>query len=273
MELMRRRTSKEVPPDEDDPARAAKRRRVRGPEREQALEEGGGEELQGGGGAAPDAALLARGEGLAPIDHIFQFHEALRLELTRLEDEAMALDGTDEALRRLDGRFQFLWSIYHAHSHAEDAVVFPALEGKEALHSVTKSYAMDHREEEVLFRQANALIQGLLRTLPGTSERREQTAALRRVCAAIHAAVDTHVRAEEEGLWPLFVEHFSWDEQRQLVGIIIGRTGAEVLQAMLPWVQTSLPQDEVESMIFSLKEVRGERKESGSGSRRDRIGG
>jgi zinc finger-like protein len=37
-------------------------------------------------------------------------------------------------------------------------------------------------------------------------------------------------RAEEAELWPLFSEHFSVQEQQHLVGIIIGRTGAEVLQ-------------------------------------------
>jgi hypothetical protein len=37
-------------------------------------------------------------------------------------------------------------------------------------------------------------------------------------------------RAEEAELWPLFSEHFSMEEQQHLVGIIIGRTGAEVLQ-------------------------------------------
>lgn len=37
-------------------------------------------------------------------------------------------------------------------------------------------------------------------------------------------------RAEEAELWPLFGEHFTLQEQQHLVGIIIGRTGAEVLQ-------------------------------------------
>lgn len=44
------------------------------------------------------------------------------------------------------------------------------------------------------------------------------------------------MRAEEQELWPLFAEHFTVEEQEDLVGRIIGRTGAEVLQAMLPWI-------------------------------------
>ena len=50
------------------------------------------------------------------------------------------------------------------------------------------------------------------------------------------AAMCMQVRAEEQELWPLFAENFSEAEQQHLVGVIVGRTGAEVLQAMLPWV-------------------------------------
>ena len=44
------------------------------------------------------------------------------------------------------------------------------------------------------------------------------------------------VHSEESELWPLFAEHFSVEEQQYLVGVIIGRTGAQVLQTLLPWI-------------------------------------
>lgn len=59
---------------------------------------------------------------------------------------------------------------------------------------------------------------------------------VRPMCAAIRASLETHIRAEEAELWPLFSEHFSTEEQQYLVGVIIGRTGATVLQALLPWI-------------------------------------
>ena len=55
------------------------------------------------------------------------------------------------------------------------------------------------------------------------------------------AAARAQVRAEEQELWPLFAENFSEAEQQHLVGVIVGRTGAEVLQAMLPWVTGAAP--------------------------------
>ncbi len=72
---------------------------------------------------------------------------------------------------------------------------------------------------------------------PGAdAELSRQVMGVRRMCAAIRASLETHVRSEESELWPLFTEHFSRDEQQYLVGVIIGRTGAQVLQALLPWV-------------------------------------
>jgi hypothetical protein len=132
-----------------------------------------------------------------PIDHIFQFHKALRRELHQLEADAAVLertvlDGCEQlaagdglsssppgvtdsqqqqaaaapgappapapaaaaamlrrcgrAIQQLDGRFQFLWGIYRAHSRAEDEIVFPALESKEALLNVSHAYTLDHEQ-------------------------------------------------------------------------------------------------------------------------------
>eukprot|EP00889_Picochlorum_renovo_P002700 jgi/Picre1/29730/NNA_005113.t1 len=47
--------------------------------------------------------------------------------------------------------------------------------------------------------------------------------------------------------------HFTVQEQEELVGIIIGQTGAEVLQVMLSWVTKSMTEEEANAMMFSLK--------------------
>lgn len=59
-------------------------------------------------------------------------------------------------------------------------------------------------------------------------------------CAGIRTTVGEHVRGEEHELWPLFAENFTIEEQKDIVGQIIGRTGADVLQATLPWVTGKL---------------------------------
>jgi hypothetical protein len=54
--------------------------------------------------------------------------------------------GTAAALDALHTRFQFLWGIYRTHSTAEDEIVFPALEAKDALHNISHSYTLDHHQ-------------------------------------------------------------------------------------------------------------------------------
>ncbi|WIA41165.1 hypothetical protein OEZ86_004781 [Tetradesmus obliquus] len=158
------------------------------------------------------------------------------------------------APQQLDGRFQFLWGIYRAHSKAEDEIVFPALESKEALHNVSHAYTLDHEQEEQLFHDLAAVI-SRVKASASAAEARELVLQLRRMCAAVRASLETHVRAEEAELWPLFSEHFSVKEQQHLVGVIIGRTGAEVLQALLPWVTGSFSEEEKEAMMGSLREA------------------
>jgi len=237
---------------------------------------GAGAQRPAGGGVAPPAAAGAAppregGGGAAaapapprvnPIDHIFQFHKALRRDLRSLEAEARAfaaaLDEAEDwrgggaALQALEGRYRFLWGIYCAHSEAEDAIVFPALEAKEALRYVSHAYTLDHQQEAQLFEEMAAV----LRRVAGAAtlaDARGAAAALARLTAATRASLEQHVRAEEQELWPLFAENFTEAEQQHLVGVIVGRTGAEVLQAMLPWVTGSCTADEQAAMMASLR--------------------
>ena len=76
---------------------------------------------------------------------------------------------------------------------------------------------------------------------------------LRLKCASVRASLETHVKAEEAEIWPLFAEHFTVEEQSSLVGTIIGRTGAVVLQALIPWVMNSFSHDETHAMMDSLR--------------------
>ena len=56
-------------------------------------------------------------------------------------------------------------------------------------------------------------------------------------------------------MWPIFEEHFTIEEQEELVGLIIGQTGAEVLRAMLDWVRRSLDSEEALEMMANMKQA------------------
>eukprot|EP00236_Picocystis_salinarum_P002327 CAMPEP_0183828660 /NCGR_PEP_ID=MMETSP0807_2-20130328/2906_1 /TAXON_ID=88271 /ORGANISM="Picocystis salinarum, Strain CCMP1897" /LENGTH=1161 /DNA_ID=CAMNT_0026073861 /DNA_START=30 /DNA_END=3515 /DNA_ORIENTATION=+ len=192
-----------------------------------------------------------------PIDHIFKFHKALKIELEMLESIAgnVVVNGkiNEETLKDLHGRFYFLTGLYDAHSEAEDEIVFPALESKEALHNVSHSYSLDHKQEAMLLKECKTVLEGLCDKGLENEIRLGKAATLQRMCTGIRHALTVHVVKEEQELWPLFAEHFSTKEQDALVGQIIGRTGAEVLQVMLPWVTSALTQQEQESMHDSFR--------------------
>eukprot|EP00884_Botryococcus_braunii_P013452 jgi/Botrbrau1/22107/Bobra.0206s0033.1 len=197
---------------------------------------------------------------LNPIDHIFQFHKALRRDLRALEEDTQTFVASVEEsnswsstqLQQLEGQFRFLWGIYQAHSDAEDEVVFPALEAKEALHNVSHAYTLDHQQEAQLFRDVDEAFRQL-------KEARKAAEVVRvgrhveRLCAALRASLEQHLRAEEQELWPLFAENFTTAEQEDIIGAIIGRTGADALSAMLSWVLGSITEEEQEAFMDSIR--------------------
>ncbi|KAF2556588.1 hypothetical protein F2Q68_00015297 [Brassica cretica] len=75
------------------------------------------------------------------------------------------------------------------------------------------------------------------------------------MCKSIKITLDQHIFLEELELWPLFDKHFSIQEQDKIVGRIIGTTGAEVLQFMLPWVTSALSEDEQTRMMDTWKQA------------------
>ena len=173
-----------------------------------------------------------------------------------------------------------MWDLYRAHSNVEDEIVFPALESKEALHNVSHSYMLDHKQEEQLFEdisyvlseffvlhevlQMTHMLENLTQSNFGTSDANnsddikkynELATKLQGMCKSIRVTLDQHLFREECELWPLFGRHFTVEEQDKIVGRIIGTTGAEVLQSMLPWVTSALTQDEQNKMMDTWKQA------------------
>lgn len=56
-------------------------------------------------------------------------------------------------------------------------------------------------------------------------------------------------------LWPLFDKHFNVEEQDKIVGRIIGTTGAEVLQSMLPWVTSAVTAEEQSKIVDTWRKA------------------
>ncbi|RYR57278.1 hypothetical protein Ahy_A05g023000 isoform B [Arachis hypogaea] len=216
-----------------------------------------------------------------PIDTIFKFHKAIRKDLEYLDVESGKLNEGDETtIHQFSGRFRLLWGLYRAHSNAEDDIVFPALESKETLHNVSHSYMLDHKQEEKLFEDISCVLselsslheamqkshmsENLDEINMGSSDAKdsdnirkynELATKLQGMCKSIRVTLDQHIFREELELWPLFGKYFTVEEQDKIVGRIIGTTGAEVLQSMLPWVTSALTEDEQNKMMDTWKQA------------------
>lgn len=215
-----------------------------------------------------DFSFAQNGCESRPIDNIFKFHKAIRKDLEYLDVESGKLNDCNESfLRQFTGRFRLLWGLYKAHSNAEDDIVFPALESRETLHNVSHSYTLDHQQEERLFEDISNAISELTQLheclndsnvsdLTDTMAKyNEKVTKLQGMCKSIRVTLDQHVYREELELWPLFDRHFSVEEQDKIVGQIIGTTGAEVLQSMLPWVTSALTLEEQNKMMDTWKQA------------------
>ncbi|WOK93020.1 hypothetical protein Cni_G01712 [Canna indica] len=216
---------------------------------------------------------------LRPIDNIFQFHKAISKDVKYLDNESGNLIPYNEAvLQQFSGRFRLLWGLYRAHSNAEDDIVFPALESRETLHNVSHSYTLDHKQEDNIFKDISEVLSEIscLHNDLGTNnsmhseasrsksnsfcihrtrKHNELVTKLQGMCKSLRVTLDNHVYREEIELWPLFDKHFSVEEQDKIVGRIIGTTGAEVLQSMLPWITSALSQEEQYKMMDTWRQA------------------
>ncbi|OMO57245.1 Zinc finger, RING-type [Corchorus olitorius] len=156
-------------------------------------------------------------------------------------------------------RFHLIQLLYQIHSDAEDEIAFPALEAKGKLQNISHSYAIDHKLEGENFSEISLILEEMYElhnnttsnanTLDSVVKHQQLCLNLQDKCKAMHKLLSDHVLHEEVELWPLFRECFSLEEQEKIIGNMLGRTGAEILQDMIPWLLESLTLKEQQSIM------------------------
>ncbi|KAI9117590.1 hypothetical protein K1719_011756 [Acacia pycnantha] len=73
---------------------------------------------------------------------------------------------------------------------------------------------------------------------------------LQEMCKSMHKILSDHMNREEIEIWHLIREFFSNKEQMKIVGCMLGRIRAEILQDMIPWLMTSLTPEEQHVLMF-----------------------
>lgn len=201
-----------------------------------------------------------------PIAVVFKVHKAIRRDLEYLDNKSERLSDCDEMfLQQFIEMFCLLRRLYRVHSNAEDYILYPAMESRDALQNVSHSYTLDHKQEEHAFENIAGVLLELSHLHRSTrsgapisecvGKYSELATRLRVMFMSLRMIVDQHMYREEIELWPLFGVHFSVEEQNKMVGFILGTTGAEVLRSMLPWVTSALTEDEQRKMMDTFKTV------------------
>lgn len=91
--------------------------------------------------------------------------------------------------------------------------MYPALDSK--VKNVTSAYSVEHEDEERLFEQLSSLLSAALQQAG-----KERQATLRQLeckIEEVHITLQKHLAKEEEQLFPLLLEHFTFAEQASTI--------------------------------------------------------
>ncbi|KAL8457297.1 hypothetical protein ACS0TY_034416 [Phlomoides rotata] len=204
--------------------------------------------------AEPDHATSLSLES-RPMDLIFYIHRGLLKDLDYLLSLSAKLGANLGFLSDFKKCFKLLRIIYQIHSTSEDEIAFPALESKGALQNISSSYCIDHKLENIYFSKTSKILEEIceLHDHEGSIETRLQLyklcLKLHETCMSMHKVLSDHIHREEFEIFPLFIGRFSTEEEEKIVGHMLGRTGAEILQDMIPWLMAYLTSAEQHAMM------------------------
>ncbi|KAK4489831.1 hypothetical protein RD792_000475 [Penstemon davidsonii] len=189
-----------------------------------------------------------------PMNHILYIHRALVKDLDYLVSLSAKLAVNVGVLSEFQKRYKLLHNIYQIHSNSEDVIAFPALESKGALQNISQSYCIDHKLEAIQFGKTSRILNEISELHDegsnGTTLKHYQLCLkLHDSCLSMHKVLSDHISREEVEIFPLFKEFFSIEEEEKVVGHMLGRTTAEILQQMIPWLMGYLTSDEQHSIM------------------------
>lgn len=189
-----------------------------------------------------------------PVDHIIFFHKALKKDMEQVVSISANLPVNDDLFKHFYRRFHHIRVLHKIHSDAEDEIAFPALEAKEIIQNSSHSYSIDHKMDAEYFNRISYVLEQISELYYSGSSQdmlmcRQLCAKLHSMCKGMNKMLSDHMAHEEIDLWPLFTEHLSLKEQEKIIGCILGRTRAETLQEMIPWIMASLTVEEQNSLM------------------------
>ncbi|KAF9618170.1 hypothetical protein IFM89_000639 [Coptis chinensis] len=191
----------------------------------------------------------------APILLFVSFHKAFHAELGEIyryiSSDSFDVSSTGHGeILDIRNRFEFLKLVYRYHCAAEDEIVFRALDVH--VSNVACTYSLEHRGIDDLF---DSVFQCLILLLDNDGNSSMHYQELVYTTATLQATISQHMLKEEEQVFPLLVQQFSFKEQASLVWQFFCSVPIILLENILPWMTSYLPKDEQADVLHCIKEV------------------
>jgi len=232
---------------------------------------------------------------------IIHLHDCLRGALKALDHDVSQLSqslkqgrrdsNVNDLERRVAGRFKVIWSVFRAHSTAEDEFIWPALQSKTGRHlgspkynpaeckqasrskalrpSVIEQdeYAEDHADEERMFKSMDELLVKLrARLIDNTSSSgrmakkkedgfHEMACEILKLTSSLMEHLMEHLEKEETQCMPLVVKLLNKEEINDLVGQIMGKRSSETIAEIMRLAIENLEVTEREEMLTYMKQA------------------
>jgi iron-sulfur cluster repair protein YtfE (RIC family) len=238
-----------------------------------------------------DSAVLAAKQrrrklfGDCALVEIIHLHDCLRGALKALHEDVSQLNqsvmagnvGATELERRVAGRFKVIWSVFRAHSAAEDEFIWPALQSKtdQSIGSEKQNinnheepgpsiveheeYVEDHADEERMFKSFDELLSklrdGLVKHDIKESSIHDVAKAIHELTASLMQHLMAHLEKEETQCMPLVVKHLTKSEIHDLVGQIMGKRSSETIAQIMAMAVQNLNDTDREDMVHYMKQA------------------
>jgi hypothetical protein len=169
-----------------------------------------------------------------PLDAIKAFHNAFRLDMTRIDSTALESARSGKGLTLNIERFSFFNEVLVWHAHGEELAIFPVVEAVAPL--VAEAYERDHRGLDAASDALNAAVSA------------NDLLATARATAAFKFHLDIHLGKEDAHLYRLVRERVSMADQGKAVGIMANEVPQERFPELVAWLYPLLDHNDRENM-------------------------
>ena len=189
-----------------------------------------------------------------PLQVYLYIHDAILREVADLELVARELNGEDATeVTALADRMTWFHKMVKQHEHAEEEILFPAMNDRYRFVAETYKFDHDHFEDQV-FDGIDAAFAGLARS-NGNGERKDHLRLLHRQNIALNVHMKLHISKENELLIPKLEKEFDIEEQIAIAGGMAGMFDPQLMGETVGFMYRGQSVQDREGMIRFLMNV------------------